>query len=237
MVIAPLLASQGRAGNIDSPMIASPLLASAGRSTSSAGPLIAQALTAPTRGARLDPRFETFAIVPLGRAAFMGTKNNATGIGDEGDPAPTLTSRPELAVAFHATQPTTGRAPVAPALTASARSLVGVMSFDEQQITHRENRAKVEPGAPAPALCQAGRVDVVGAGLAPRRLTPREWERLQGFPDDWTLIELAPAKGKRAARWAKDTQRYKAIGNSMAVPVMHWIGQRIQLVDEIGDRS
>lgn len=55
---------------------------------------------------------------------------------------------------------------------------------------------------------------------AVRRLTPRECERLQGFPDDWTLI---PVRGKTAA----DGPRYKALGNSMAVPVMRWIGRRI----------
>jgi len=54
-----------------------------------------------------------------------------------------------------------------------------------------------------------------------RRLTPKECERLQGFPDDYSLV---PHKGKPAA----DSPRYKALGNSMAVPVMHWIGQRIQ---------
>ncbi len=54
-----------------------------------------------------------------------------------------------------------------------------------------------------------------------RRLTPRECERLQGFPDDWTLV---PHRGKPAA----DGPRYKAIGNSMAVPVMRWIGKRIE---------
>ena len=53
-----------------------------------------------------------------------------------------------------------------------------------------------------------------------RRLTALECERLQGFPDNWTLI---PWRG----RLAPDTLRYKAIGNSMAVPVMQWIGQRI----------
>lgn len=57
-----------------------------------------------------------------------------------------------------------------------------------------------------------------------RRLTPRECERLQGFPDDWTLIEW---NGKPAP----DGRRYKAIGNSMAVPVMRWIGERIELAD------
>ena len=59
---------------------------------------------------------------------------------------------------------------------------------------------------------------------AVRRLTPKECERLQGFTDDYTLI---PYRGKPAA----DAPRYKAIGNSMAVPVMRWIGRRIQIVD------
>lgn len=61
---------------------------------------------------------------------------------------------------------------------------------------------------------------------AVRRLTPREAERLQGFPDDWTLI---PYRGKPAA----DGPRYKALGNSMAVPVMRWIGERIAMVDSM----
>ncbi len=56
-----------------------------------------------------------------------------------------------------------------------------------------------------------------------RRLTPRECERLQGFPDDYTLI---PYRGKPAAD-CPDGPRYKALGNSMAVPVMRWVGQRI----------
>lgn len=61
--------------------------------------------------------------------------------------------------------------------------------------------------------------------MAVRRLTPRECERLQGFPDDYTLI---PYRNKPAA----DGPRYKAMGNSMAVPVMRWIGQRINEVDK-----
>lgn len=63
---------------------------------------------------------------------------------------------------------------------------------------------------------------------AVRRLTPRECERLQGFPDNYTLI---PYRGKAAADCA-DGPRYKALGNSMAVPVMRWIGERIQLYGE-----
>ena len=59
-----------------------------------------------------------------------------------------------------------------------------------------------------------------------RRLLPVECERLQGFPDGWTDI---PFRGKPAA----DGNRYRALGNSMAVPVVSWIGQRIQMVDDL----
>ncbi len=60
--------------------------------------------------------------------------------------------------------------------------------------------------------------------MAVRRLTPRECERLQGFPDDYTLI---PYRGKPAA----DGPRYKALGNSMHTGTMRWLGQRIKMVN------
>nr|WP_155033394.1 phage N-6-adenine-methyltransferase [Enterobacter hormaechei] len=63
----------------------------------------------------------------------------------------------------------------------------------------------------------------VAYGVQVRRLTPIECERLQGFPDNHTLIGW---RGKDAAE-CPDGPRYKAIGNSMAVPVMRWIGERI----------
>jgi DNA (cytosine-5)-methyltransferase 1 len=66
-----------------------------------------------------------------------------------------------------------------------------------------------------------GHVPVI-ANMAVRRLTPVECERLQGFPDNYTNIkENCP-----------DGPRYKALGNSMAVPVMKWIGKRIQMVED-----
>jgi DNA (cytosine-5)-methyltransferase 1 len=65
--------------------------------------------------------------------------------------------------------------------------------------------------------------DLLIQGMVVRRLTPRECERLQGFPDDYTLVEY---RGKLAA----DGPRYRALGNSMAVPVMRWIGERIAAV-------
>ena len=90
-------------------------------------------------------------------------------------------------------------------------------------------------------------VGAIGWGMQVRSLTPRECERLQGFPDDHTLIEygrkVSPEKMDRDfAKYlmrggkmtfeeccgrAADGPRYKAIGNSMAVPVMRWIGERI----------
>ncbi len=89
--------------------------------------------------------------------------------------------------------------------------------------------------------------DVVQYGMQVRRLTPRECERLQGFPDDHTLVpygrKVRPEKMDRDfAKYlmrggnltfeeccgrAADGPRYKAIGNSMAVPIMRWIGERI----------
>lgn len=66
-------------------------------------------------------------------------------------------------------------------------------------------------------------VGAIGWGMQVRRLTPIECERLQGFPDNHTLIGW---RGKNADE-CPDGPRYKAIGNSMAVPVMRWIGERI----------
>lgn len=60
-----------------------------------------------------------------------------------------------------------------------------------------------------------------------RRLTPTECERLQGFPDGHTMI---PYRGKPAEK-CPDSPRYKALGNSFAVPVIRWIGERIEEVD------
>ncbi|MDI9775951.1 DNA cytosine methyltransferase, partial [Pseudomonas aeruginosa] len=94
----------------------------------------------------------------------------------------------------------------------------------------------------------ATEADSLVVASAVRRLTPRECERLQGFPDDYTLIPYGRAirPEKLDADYAKylmrggqmtyeqclqaaaDGPRYKAIGNSKAVPVVRWIGRRIQ---------
>jgi DNA (cytosine-5)-methyltransferase 1 len=64
---------------------------------------------------------------------------------------------------------------------------------------------------------------LVPQAMTVRRLSPRECERLQGFPDDWTLIPWR----KKQAEDCPDGPRYKALGNSMAVNCMAWIGERI----------
>jgi DNA (cytosine-5)-methyltransferase 1 len=76
---------------------------------------------------------------------------------------------------------------------------------------YEEYTVSLDRSSPPPALLTPTQV---------RCLTPRECERLQGFPDDHTAISV---RGKPAA----DGPRYKALGNSMAVPVMRWIGQQI----------
>jgi len=131
------------------------------------------------------------------------------------------------------------------------------MPFDTTQITSPANYSRPRPGdpchplaagAPPPAVAfdlrgreggaqfegphdtaniraadgGSSRSYVAASGV--RRLTVRECERLQGFPDDYTLV---PYRGRPAA----DGPRYKSLGNSMAVPVMSWIGRRIAMVE------
>ncbi len=74
-----------------------------------------------------------------------------------------------------------------------------------------------------------GVAQAVAKGNQVRRLTPTECERLQGFPDNYTQI----AWRNKVAEDCPDGPRYKAMGNSMAVPVMRWIGERIQMVEGI----
>ncbi len=72
---------------------------------------------------------------------------------------------------------------------------------------------------------------VMQSNMAVRRLTPVECERLQGFPDNYTNIPW------RKAAESPDGPRYKALGNSMAVPVMHWIGRRISVYEDVMEKA
>ena len=111
------------------------------------------------------------------------------------------------------------------ALTQSTDPNAQIIAFDPTQITSKTNRSNPKSGEPCHTLAKGARPPSI-AGSAVRRLTPRECERLQGFPDDYTLIT-------HRKKPAADGPRYKALGNSMAVPVMSWIGRRIQLVEDM----
>ena len=103
------------------------------------------------------------------------------------------------------------------------KSKTPAIAFDLAQITSAANRTRAELGLPASAMAKGSQMHV-SLMAAVRRLTPRECERLQGFPDDFTLV---PYRRGMAA----DGPRYRALGNSMAVPVLRWIGRRISDVD------
>ena len=100
------------------------------------------------------------------------------------------------------------------------------IAFDTTQITHPENRSQPAPGRPRHPLAAQGHVPAIASRSLVRRLTPAECEKLQGFPPGWTDV---PYRGKPA----KDGPRYKALGNSFAVPVVRWIGERIDLIETL----
>lgn len=94
-----------------------------------------------------------------------------------------------------------------------------VAVFDRAQITNENNRATVEPDKPSPTISKDSQMGVVGQ-FGVRRLMPVEMERLMGFPDGYTAV-----KYRRGT--AADGPRAAALGNSMAVPVVRWIAERI----------
>ena len=106
------------------------------------------------------------------------------------------------------------------AYTLEARQTPQAVAFTQNQRDEIRELAVAGALSAEPGMKQQTYVQT----SAVRRLTPRECERLQGFPDDYTLISH---RGKPAA----DGPRYKALGNSMAVPVMRWIGERITMVE------
>lgn len=99
--------------------------------------------------------------------------------------------------------------------------VLDVLPFDTTHITSPQNGANPQWGNPCHSLSAGGHPPAcIDTTMAVRRLMPVECERLQGFPDGWTEV---PVGGKPAA----DGPRYKQLGNSWAVPVVRWIGARI----------
>ncbi len=165
-------------------------------------PVIAQCLTTGT-GQRYDPETETilpvaYPLLEVGKRTGKSTTDPRAGlgIGNDNDPMYTLQASAQHGVAS------------VPAI--ALQTDVTPKASEELAFTLKLPSAT---GGGQPAACMTPQ-------MAVRRLTPRECERLQGFPDDYTLV---PHRGKPAA----DGPRYKALGNSMAVPCMYWIGRRL----------
>jgi DNA (cytosine-5)-methyltransferase 1 len=201
-----------------------------------------------TLEAQTTPQAVAFPLDTQNMSRTSTTPSSSLGFGQDGDPSFTLGAGHHHAVAFDLRGREGGAHEVAGTMKSMntsggfsnsiehaaggymALSQTHVAAFDPRNVTSQANRTRVEFGAPCNTLHEKG-LSVIEQNLsawAVRRLTPRECERLQGFPDDYTLVEY---RKKPAA----DGPRYKALGNSMAVPVMRWIGTRIQLVDDLLD--
>jgi DNA (cytosine-5)-methyltransferase 1 len=164
-------------------------------------------------------------------------KGNGLGVGKPGDPCPTLTKGDKHAIAFTSEQEAIPFRDPSPTLTSKMQGQAGWAPYNEDAhlvgavAVDTYNHALQEKAVPirstASDICHTGGVINPADRMAVRRLTPRECERLQGFPDDHTLI---PWRNKQADQ-CPDGPRYKALGNSMAVPCMAWIGKRIARVE------
>jgi len=139
------------------------------------------------------------------------------GVGDTGDPSHTVKSACVHAVAF------TQHGVVAGSLTARHDSSP-CADRGQNMVACPTLTAHNDPSRSPQSSEVTQQVAAVHATtMTVRRLTPRECERLQGFPDDYTLIPWR----KKTADECPDGPRYKALGNSMAVNCMEWIGERI----------
>jgi len=173
-----------------------------------------------------------------------------------GHPAPSREAREEIAQCLttrtgSAYDPTTETPPVAfgaqnsasqgdsvstevtPTLDKSKTPAVFIepVRYGSHQQDTLHHQSGIMSSLPAGTNNNAGHYTKLVTATQVRRLTPTECERLQGFPDDFTQI---PWRNKPAED-CPDGPRYKAMGNSMAVPVMRWIGERIQMVESLDD--
>jgi len=163
-------------------------------------------------------------------------KGNGLGVGKPGDPAPTLTKGDKHAVLYE-NHPNdsrvTGPHDVAPSCVSRYGTGGGNVPLVQEPVavdcynkTIGDKSQSISSSASD--INHTGGVINPADRMAVRRLTPRECERLQGFNDDHTMI---PWRNKPADQ-CPDGPRYKALGNSMAVPCMAWIGKRIDAVEK-----
>lgn len=177
-----------------------------------------------TRATTVAVAFPINTLTLGGRPDAVNDKRMTMGVGENGDPQFTLQAAHGHAVAhaFYSTGGTHGvnqQPEVSPAVKVG--SGLGIPS--PPAVAH----ALRGEGFDASEDGTGRGTPLVPQAMTVRRLTPRECERLQGFPDDYTLIPWR----KKAAGDCPDGPRYKALGNSMAVNCMAWIGARVAAVD------
>lgn len=172
-------------------------------------------------------------------------RGNGLGVGKDGDPCPTLDRSAVPAVAYSfdslasnsmkSSNPVSGcnMVDVAKCIDTSSpcpsKNQGGIAVAVVGQVdwrTTNNDAGQVSQTLKTDLAHQSGPCLAVAPTMQVRRLTPTECERLQGFPDGWTAI---PWK-KKLADDCPDGPRYKALGNSMAVNCMEWIGQRINAI-------
>ena len=160
------------------------------------------------------------------------------GAGDVGDPAYTLSKTHQHAIAFNGRMdPVNG--PVPGAIDTDPLTTCVAFHQNQRAVAFQSGGGIIReiPGNVMATIDSAresrgtNQQRFLQQGWAVRRLTPVECERLQGFPDGYTDI---PWRGKQTA---PDGPRYKALGNSMAVNCMRWIGRRIELVESLAEAA
>ncbi|MEL7087636.1 MAG: DNA cytosine methyltransferase [Planctomycetota bacterium] len=203
---------------------------------------VAQCLRARTPG-NIDNSSTTVVQQPVVfaiQAGALRTNPNSgpDGVGVQADHAYTLEARAEVQAVAVALRGREGGATIEMGddLAFALRASSGGGDKPHVLAFHENQRAEITLNETAGALGVGGGKPGQGypaafIGQAVRRLTPRECERLQGFPDDYTAI---PWRGKPASE-CPDGPRYKALGNSWAVPVVRWIGERISAAAAIGE--
>ncbi len=188
----------------------------------------------------MDFESETFLVSHSLRGEGFDASEDGTGraVFEEGDrtaPLTTGTDRCANILAFDTTQVTSVANRSSPKVgdpchPLAAGAHVPAIAFDSR-MRGAEPAVGREERPPQTMIERTGAIDAtkpwnVATAMQVRRITPTEAERLQGFKDGYTAV---PHRGKPAA----DGPRYKSLGNSWAVPVAAWIGQRIEAVERI----
>jgi DNA (cytosine-5)-methyltransferase 1 len=181
-------------------------------------------------------------VIPIQDSRVIEKNQNGIGVGNENSPAYTIDQTGAQAVAIQGTvigrqdhngPQGSGCSDGGEMFTLNSTDVhaVAVVGQVDWRTTNNDS-GQVSQTLKTDLAHQSGPCLAVAPTMQVRRLTPTECERLQGFPDGWTAI---PWK-KKSADDCPDGPRYKALGNSMAVNCMEWIGERIATVNATMDR-